>query len=244
MSTDISKNELRRVRALHRKKTREEQRCFIAEGKKVVEEALASDAAVISLYTTDPEFASQHRSASLVGSREMEQLSALQTPPGYLAVVQMPPAPDAAAWPDTVLALDGVRDPGNAGTMLRTADWFGVQRVISSADGVEWHNPKVVQATMGSLFRVQTAECDLVEALGQLRKDGYTVYCADMEGIRPDEIRRADKCVLVMGSESHGVRPEIRALADQVIAIPGAGRADSLNVSVAAGIILSRLFRG
>jgi TrmH family RNA methyltransferase len=242
MSIELSKNELRKVRSLHQKKFRAETGLFIAEGLKTVEEAMRSGWNVEAVYSTDDAFCAAHPEAKRVSSREMEQLSAFQTPPGYLAVVQRRSL-GANKWPDQLIALDGVRDPGNAGTILRTADWFGFTHLISSEDGVEWFNPKVIQSTMGSIFRMHTRECNLPEVLSELSNLGYAIIGADMQGESPDTFTWPEKWVLVMGSESHGIRETISPLISSRISIPGAGTAESLNVAVATGIILSRVFR-
>ena len=243
MMEEISRNELRRVRSLHQKKFRAETGLFVAEGRKVVEEALRSGWFISRTYTTDPDFAKLHPSAVLVRASDMEQLSALQTPPGYLSVVRSPDSGLPEVWPDRILALDGIRDPGNAGTMVRTADWFGVRTIISQQDAVEWFNPKLVQATMGSIFRVRTTECALGPALASLHDQGYAIIGADMEGTPIGRMEWPERMVLVLGSESHGIREEIAALLTHQVTIPGSGSAESLNVAVAAGIILSRLFQ-
>ncbi|MFN8700431.1 MAG: TrmH family RNA methyltransferase [Flavobacteriales bacterium] len=242
MSMELSKNELRKVRSLHQKKFRAETGLFIAEGLKTVEEAMRSGWNVEAVYSTDDAFCAAHSGVKRVSPKEMEQLSAFQTPPGYLAVVQRRNL-NAEKWPDQVIALDGVRDPGNAGTILRTADWFGFTHLISSEDGVEWFNPKVVQSTMGSIFRMCTRECHLSDVLSELIAQGYAVIGADMHGEAPQVFEWPAKWVLVMGSESHGIREDVSGLITSHISIPGAGRADSLNVAVATGIILSSVFR-
>lgn len=242
MSLELSKNELRKVRSLHQKKFRAETGLFIAEGLKTVEEAMRSGWEVEAVYSTDDAFCAAHPESKRVSSREMEQLSAFQTPPGYLAVVKRKAA-SVNSWPDCIIALDGVRDPGNAGTILRTADWFGFTHLISSEDGVEWFNPKVVQSTMGSIFRMHTRECNLADVLSDLNAQGYAIIGAEIQGVALDDLKWPAKWVLVMGSESHGIREDVSRLITSRISIPGAGTAESLNVAVAAGIILSRVFR-
>jgi len=243
MSTGISKNELRKVRALHQKKIRGEEGLFLAEGKKVVEEALRENIPLDAVYTTDPLFCTTHPIAVLVSEGEMKQLSTLQTPPGYLAIIRTPETQLPPALPEYIMALDGIRDPGNAGTVIRTADWFGCRLVIASEDSVEWYNPKTVQASMGSIFRMQLAHVDLVSKCQSLRDSGYAILIADMSGTSVDTFTWPDKAVIVMGSESHGASAALSKLATHRITIPGAGKAESLNVTVAAGIILSRLFQ-
>lgn len=242
MSTGISKNELKRVRSLHQKKFRKSERLFIAEGFKVVGEALRSSFEVTDVFTTDESFAQVHSQARLISSNEMNQISCLSTPPGYLAVIRQKEMALSAPLPEKILVFDGLRDPGNVGTLIRTADWFGLTTILASDDSVEWYNPKTVQASMGSVFRMNLIATDILSTCIELQQRGYTVVTTEMNGQPVDSFTWPDLTILVMGSESHGVSSELSALAAHRITIPGAGWADSLNVTVAGGIILSRLF--
>lgn len=177
-----------------------------------------------------------------VTSEQMSRMSMLRTPPGVLAVAVLP---DVAQHADPnlgwTLALDQLSDPGNLGTILRIADWFGIQQVVLSNKCVEVHNPKVVQASMGSLFRVKISVVDLPVWLSEARNQSVEVFAADMKGDDFSKIDWPEKGILVMGSESHGVSEEAKSSLSAFVNIPRRGRCESLNVAVAAGIICSRL---
>lgn len=171
----------------------------------------------------------------------MERMSALRTPPGILAVAEIPNRKTPEQWNGWSIALDGINDPGNLGTILRTADWFGIQHVFASDDVVEEFNPKVVQASMGSVFRVPLHRVTLPEWLAKQIEQGVEVVAADMKGEPLGQFSFAPQGVLVMGSESHGLSEDIKNPAIRSITIPGRGNAESLNVAVATGIICSHL---
>lgn len=177
-----------------------------------------------------------------VSSEQMSRMSMLRTPPGILAVASLP---DVTQHPDPktgwTIALDHLSDPGNLGTILRTADWFGIKQVVLSKDCVEVHNPKVVQASMGSLFRINVSVVDLPEWLAEARNQQVEVLAADMEGKDYSEMKWPQQGVLVMGSESHGVSAEVKLVVSALVNIPRRGGSESLNVAVATGIICSRL---
>lgn len=140
-----------------------------------------------------------------------------------------------------VLALDGIKDPGNLGTILRTADWFGVDTVICSTDTVDTYNPKAIAATMGSFLRVRTIQCELEDILTSAKSNGVAVYATAMKGIQLGDVTFKKPCIIVMGSESHGVKPKLMGMATETITIPRIGKAESLNVGVATGITLSAI---
>ncbi|HEU4718291.1 MAG TPA: RNA methyltransferase, partial [Bacteroidia bacterium] len=181
----ISRQRLSFIRSLQQKKFRQENRLFIAEGAKLVHEFLASDFAVEEIYSLDPSFTAD---AVAVGEKEMKSMSALTTPPGVLAVIRIPdvkfdPAAVAGDWS---LFLDGIRDPGNMGTIIRAADWFGVKNIICSGDCAETWNPKVVQASMGSLTRVSVHSRDAHDFFPLMKSalpgDVLPVYGTFMDG--------------------------------------------------------------
>ena len=234
----ISKNEIKEIRALGQKKFREERGLFVVEGEKLVEEALRSGFDVVAHYRVED-----------IGAETMGRISQLTHPSPALAVVRCPAPVEPVIDPDElVLALDGVRDPGNLGTILRIADWFGIRQVLASPDTVECYNPKAVQATMGAIFRVRVHYCDLPAFLGRPAKPGRTnVYGTFLEG---DNIYQAPLTrggILVMGSEADGVSPEVAAVVDRKLFIPpfpaDAHTSESLNVAVATAICCSEFRR-
>lgn len=239
----ISKNEIRRIKQLNRKKGRREEGAFIVEGVKGVEEVISSDLEVQRVFATD-EWSTQHSEATeRISEQEMKQISALSSPSPALAVVSLPPSAElnvADLVSQRVLVLDQISDPGNLGTMIRTADWFGISTILIADDTVDQFNPKVIQATMGSLFRVNIHRGDLPQMLGALRSSNpdYPIYAADMKGESVERLGEHQFGALIIGSEAHGISKELKAVSSTTIAIPGSGSAESLNASIATGILL------
>lgn len=236
--------DLKLVRSLSQKKFRTELGLFIAEGKKLVEESILSDWDIHSVYSTDADYTASHPGSFLVTSREMEQLSQLSTPSPYLAVIRQKKAVALTTTTKNILVLDGISDPGNLGTIIRTAEWFGISQVVCSENCVELYNPKVVQSTMGSIFRVSVITQDLLAFLPVLKSNGYRIAGADIQGENLFTYNfDSDKIAVVIGSESHGLSQGVRSLIDDVLTIPGRGEAESLNASIAAAIIMAEMSR-
>lgn len=235
------KKDLKLVKSLHQKKFRKEHGLFLVEGKKPVLEALASSYQIQGLFSTDQLWIAEQGRGVVINAREMEQISALSTPSEHLAVVKIPEAKDVL-WGEQLIILDGIADPGNMGTILRTADWFGFNQIICSEDTVEMYNPKVVQSTMGSLFRIQVQYTNLSEIMPALKAQGYRLAGADLSGQAYMQFDYKGKLALVIGSESHGLKQHSRELLTDLIHIPGSGNAESLNAGIATGILLARWF--
>jgi TrmH family RNA methyltransferase len=244
----LTKGEIKKIKALGTKKFRDQYGQFVAEGVKNIEEALASRFRVEQIYIQgslmgDASISRIQSQAAKKGvevipvkEREYEQISHLTTAPGILAIVAFPKDVSIEGR-DQYLVIDGVQDPGNMGTILRTADWFGIGGVICGAGCVDIYNPKVVQATMGSLFRVPIMQDqDLVDVLEVLREGEYEVFAATLDGATKWNIPK--KWALIMGSESHGIREPLKKHS-KAITIQGRGSAESLNVGVATGILLN-----
>lgn len=240
----ISKANIKSVKSLHQKKIRDAHNQFIVEGEKMVLEAIRwkSDFLVALYHTSD--FPTEEIDATkinliAISDHELKQISGLQTPNKALAVFDK--------WPlETVnipfyIALDGVQDPGNMGTILRLADWFGVEEIICSMNTVDCFNPKVVQATMGAIFRIQVRYVDLKSHLLALK---MPVYGALLEGENIYKSSLKPEGILILGNEGNGISEEIKQLIDYPISIPRFGEAESLNVSTAGAILLSEFFRG
>lgn len=226
----LPKNTIRNVKNLHQKKFRKQTGQFIVEGEKLLQELLASEFRINQLYCTEEGLFSE---AQLISGKDLERISALKSPNKVLAVVQIPDGRPNEKAP--ALLLDGVNDPGNLGTIIRIADWYGINQVVCSKDAVDVYNPKTVQASMGSIFRVRVYYEDLPTYLHQT---SLTTYAAVMDG---DIIQQGEPSFnLLMGSESHGVRNGLDR-ACQRITIQRKGKAESLNVGVACGIILEKL---
>lgn len=250
----ISKAQAKYVQSLHQKKYRQRHGAFLVEGGKSVLELLSSGVETESVFCT-PEFAAQNRANLAAGpplvpvsEAELAQLSTLATNTTALAVARRPPeAPLPPALPQTalLLALDEVRDPGNLGTLIRLADWYGLPGVVLSDTCADPYAPKTVAASMGSFARVRVWPRDLPAWLGTLPA-GTGVYGADLHGHNVHCAALAPAGVLVMGSESHGLTPAVAARLTQRLHIPRGpgGGAESLNVAVSAAILLDNFFRG
>lgn len=233
------KKDIKWVRSLQQKKFRIESACFVVEGRKGVEEGLKSGFELHSLYSTDADWLAAFPQGISVNAREMEQMSSLSTPSQYLAVFSHHLTD--IDWQNTecILVLDGIADPGNMGTILRTADWFGISAVLCTHDCVELYNPKVVQATMGSIFRMRVNYLSENEIATLLKDHGYYVAAADLAGTSIYQFDFNRRLAFVIGSESHGVRSSMRTITEELVTIPRFGQAESLNASVAAALFMS-----
>ena len=242
----ITKNTIKLIQSLKQGKFRKEHQLFVAEGRKTVEELMQSSFEMTALYATEAflkQYEIQHPMLELATPLQMEQMSSLETPPGILAVARIPKRePQLPLTDPMILALDGIANPGNMGTIIRTAEWFGIHTIVCSEDCVEIWNPKVIQATMGSLFRIMVTSCDLEAFLRQEKARGRVIYGALLEGENLFKQERWDEGIVVIGSESHGIREPLLPLITRPITIPRAADSmtESLNASMATGIILAR----
>jgi RNA methyltransferase, TrmH family len=250
-----SRSQLKRWRALGRRKGREEHGLALAEGPRLLEALLDSSVAVRHLLYTDDAAAApataalldRARSAQIpcerVEARDLEALADTVTPQGTMAVFEVA----AHGWSDLpagdLLVLDGVQDPGNLGTLLRTAEGLGVGGAVSVEGTVDPWNPKAVRASAGSIFRVPVVRAARAEAAERLKVGGWSVWAADPAG---EPFRRGDvlpaRVALVLGNEGRGVSAELLAAADRRVAIAMAADVESLNVAVAAAILMDRIF--
>ena len=242
----ITKNTIKQVASLRQQKFRKQLGLFAVEGRKMVDELLQSRFETVGLYATEA-FVAAHplAAAETVSDVQMQQMSSLDTPPGVLAVAKIPEPTPFHPHSRFTLALDGIANPGNMGTLVRTAEWFGISEVVCSTDCVEIWNPKVIQATMGSVFRVSISVADLPAFLGEQRERGKAVYGALLEGRNLFEMREKPDGILVIGSESHGIRAEVLPCITHPVTIPRAGGSatESLNAAVAGGIIIAEMTR-
>jgi RNA methyltransferase, TrmH family len=237
---------LKLVRALQQKKYREQERLYLVQGPKLVGELLRSGSRVEAIYGTPSAAAALgDPRVEVLPDHELERMGTLDSGNELVAVVHMPPAlpPLTPRADELVLALDGVSDPGNMGTLLRIADWFGIDHVLCSRTSVEVFNPKCVQASMGAIFRVKVQAADLAVELHRLQQEGVSLYLASMEGSVVFDVRVQRPAVLVLGSESHGISEAVRALPAELVSIPGAGRSESLNVATAAAALCMEFTR-
>jgi len=233
----ISKAQIKRLKALHQAKFRQAEQMFLVEGKKGVEEALASQWEVKFLYSTDEQWVKVQPNAECITSVEMEQISALNSPSEHLACVTMKTF-ESPQWTEKTLYLDGIRDPGNLGTIIRSADWFGWRQVVLSKDCVDFTNPKVVQSTMGSLFHVSIFIDQEEKFLLNARQQDMAIWGADLKGEELKNTHPTDNAILVIGSESHGIRPSTAQWVQNRVTISSKGEAESLNAAIATSIIL------
>ncbi len=234
----VTKNQIKFVKSLHQKKYRQSSGLFIVEGLKPVEELLASAFKVNELYALK-EHLPLFPEAIEASRADMERMSALKSTPGVLAVAEIPEQHHKIEDVGPMIALDGISDPGNLGTLIRTADWFGFEHIVCSEDTVDTFNPKTVQAAMGSLFRVQVMRCDLPSYLEEL---GRPIIGLDMAGNNL-YTHRAENGIYILGKESTGLSPAVRSQLSETLNIPGKGGAESLNVSIAGALLMSELCR-
>lgn len=238
----VVKSQIKLIKSLQQKKYRNETGLFVVEGPKVVRELLDAGFKAYGVYATGP-FPLNDALGTVfpVSEKELGLMSGLKNPNGVLGVFFIPET-KKVEHADWILALDQVRDPGNLGTIIRLCDWFGIRHLVCSEDTVDCYNPKVLQATMGSISRVNVVYCGLVPFL---RGTQMPLYGAFMDGSPVYDEKLPEKGVLVMGNEANGISTEITALIQSKIAIPQfAGRtAESLNVGTATAILLSEIRR-
>ena len=246
----ISKNQLKLIHSLELKKQRKKTGLFLVQGEKNVSELFNSDFEVVNLFAT-PEYI--NKNSTLLSQKqlvpltvestaeELQKAGTLKTNNTVIAVVKS----KANELPDIknnqlVLVLDQVGDPGNLGTIIRVADWYGIEHVICSTDCADLYNPKVIAATMGSFARVKVSHTDLYSYLSAQDKP---IYGAFLEGKNIHKSKLVDNAFIVMGSESHGISEQVGQLITDKITIPNFGQAESLNVAMATGIILDNFKR-
>ena len=232
----LSRNQIKFIKSLKQKKFRLQHQLFVVEGEKIVNDFLNSDWKIEQIYATKQ----WEGDAVEVSIKELERISSLKTPNKVLAIIKMPQRKSVISG-NLVLALDTIKDPGNLGTIIRLADWFGIQHIICSQNCVELYNPKVVQATMGSLCRIQVQYLNLKSTLENMTD--YDICAAVMDGKSIFSVEKSEKRIILMGSESHGISTELLEIAHQRVTIPKSenSQAESLNVANACGIILAHL---
>lgn len=221
---------------------------FLVEGYKSVIEFINSPYQADAVYHTasfDPKMLKLSRNINLceISVTDMEKISSLKTPQEIIALVRIPSWPalnNAKLQKKFTIVLDGIQDPGNMGTIIRTADWFGIGQIICSADKVDVYNPKVVQASMGSLSRINVYYADLASVLPRL---GLPVFGAMLNGENIYKTNFGQEGLIVMGNEGNGMRPEIARLVTAAVTIPRTGKAESLNVGIATALFCSEISR-
>jgi len=237
----ISKRQTKLITSLNKKKYRDAHNLMVAESPKVIRELISEGLELVELYTTDPANWSSIPHTEITESY-LKKISTLKTPDNALAVFKKPIIPEISKTGLTV-ALDGIRDPGNLGTLIRLCDWFGVVDLVCSQDTVDCYNPKVVQASMGSIARVHIHYVDLKIFLQESTRP---IFGGFMDGVSIYRLDLPKDGLLVLGNEANGIRPEIEKLITQRIAIPQYGenkRTESLNVATAGAILLNEFRR-
>jgi len=242
----LSKAQNKYIRSLSHQKYRKEHNVFIAEGDKVAREWLRSGARIEIIVALQP-WADEHiglinkhpkATVYIVEDHVLASISGLQTPNHVLLVVKMPEQPAALPTNEWCLALDDIQDPGNMGTMIRIADWFGIQHVVCSPGCVDVYNPKVVQAAMGSHLRVQLHHMPLTQFISEVN---MPVFAATLHGENVYQMTKPDHGILVIGNEGKGISETVMELATHKVTIPGKGGAESLNAAVSTGILCALL---
>jgi TrmH family RNA methyltransferase len=249
----LSQARLKVLRSLQLKKARAETSRFLVQGKKVVAELLQSTWKVDELVATEEAaawvqaYAEKRRvPVHVLAQAELDRIGTFEKGNELIAIAVDPGEVPyrAPKSNELILALDGVRDPRNMGSLIRIADWFGLERIVCSADCMEVFNPKVVSSTMGSLFHLDVRQgVDLAAELTRLSEGGARVYIADMDGTPAYAANVSLPAVLVLGSESHGHSAAIAAMQAEVISIPRIGKAESLNVAMAAAALCMEITR-
>ncbi len=243
----LSKAKTSLIRSLEQKKFRKEHNLFVVEGEKMLLELANSSFKVSEVFVTgqfDDKHLNLFPNSEVVSETELSKISFLKTVSAGLALVEIPKAETnfIPKKDNFYLALDGIRDPGNLGTIIRTADWFGLSDLICSSDSVDCFNPKTIQASMGAIFRVKVHYVNLPETLKAINKD-IPVYGADMKG---DSLFKAElkNGIVVVGNEADGLRTETREQIANYVAIPKTNsQAESLNAAVSAAIICAEFAR-
>jgi TrmH family RNA methyltransferase len=241
----LSKSQLKYIQSLGQKKYRDAEEVFVAEGPKIVKELMQNKNVVIRHvyalheWVLENQQLLQAKDVTIINETELEKLSQLKTSNKVIAVVKKFEVKEPATKDKISLVLDTIQDPGNLGTILRIADWFGISQIICSHDCAGIYNTKVVQATMGSIARVNVFYTDLVDWLK--KQTGVEIYAGVLQGKDVTKMSTMREGLIIIGNESTGIRPEVLQYASEKVSITRKGNAESLNAAVATGIILSHL---
>lgn len=238
----IVKNQIKLITSLHQKKYRNQHGLFFVEGLKVVKELLSSDFEAHMVYATGQEIIEVSKEKlELISESELKKISALTTPNKVLGVFNIPVV-KKIDFEDWIVVVDNVRDPGNLGAIIRLCDWFGIRHLVCSLNTVDCFNPKTLQATMGSISRVNVGYTNLPDFLNKVN---VPIYGAFMDGETVYEVELPSTGILVMGNEAKGISAEVKAFVSQNISIPQFGKqiTESLNVATASAILLNEIRR-
>lgn len=248
----LSKSKLKLLSSLRQKKFREKESLFVIEGEKILSECLASDWKIVEVFFSEDvsskneklleELINKQLPVTITLPKDFEKFSNDKTPSQIAAIVERKILDETellALSKKKFLILENISDPGNFGTIIRSADWFGVNGIVSDETSVELTNPKVVKGSMGSIFHLPVVEnVELFTFCGKLKENNCRVFSTSTNGKSLKQIEFPENCAVIFGNESTGVSDKLNKIADEVIAIPKFGKAESLNVSIAASIIL------
>ncbi|WP_077357845.1 TrmH family RNA methyltransferase [Virgibacillus halodenitrificans] len=240
MITSVKNEKIKGLRKLQKRREREASQKFLVEGFHLVEEARESDWVIEELIiqegTDIPEWCYQYKLFE-VSSNVFQHFSQMKTPQGIAAVVRMNEIKEVKG--NYMLLIDSIQDPGNLGTMIRTAEAAGYDGIILGNDTVDMFNDKVIRATQGSIFHIPVIKGNLEEKVADLKKKGFQVWATALKNAKNyNEVNGGDKVALIVGNEGAGVKEPLLQLADSIVTIPIYGKAESLNVSIAAGILM------
>ena len=238
----VSKNQIKLINSLQQKKYRKLHNLFIAEGKKVIQELIDANFSLEHLFVTKENLFDSKYNFELISDNDLKKISALTTANDCLAVFKIKEV-NSHSSSGLELALDNIKDPGNIGTIIRLCDWFGISKIVCTEETVDIYNPKVVQATMGSLARVVVLYTNLAD---YLKTTDLEIFGTFMEGTNIYKTELPSKGIIVMGNEANGISTEIENLVTQKISIPRFGslqQTESLNVATATAVILSEFKR-
>ena len=232
----ITKKQIKLIRSLSQKKNRKKHKLFVAEGSKVVDELLVSNLELDSIYSIENKY-EEYDCFFKIGNEKLSMISNLKTPNNVLAVFKIPEQKDIN-FDKNIIALENISDPGNLGSIIRLCDWFGIDDLICSLDTVDCYNPKVIQATMGSISRVNITYSDL----NFLIKKSKNLVLADMNGISLKKYNFKKNQIIFFGNESEGISNHLKKVVSESITIKKYGdKIDSLNVANSVAIVLSHL---
>jgi len=244
----ISKSKLKFIKSLQIKKYRHQEQCFLVEGAKSVLEVLDSDFNIETILLTDDFLLANESKVNaskaeliIVNEKDLVATGSFSSNRDALAVVKM--KPNKPVQPDSnnfILALDDIRDPGNMGTIIRIADWYGINKIIASQESADYYNPKVITASMGSFTRVQLFYTDMESYILQ---HAIPVFGAFMHGENVHELDFGDSGLILIGNEAHGISPHLEKLVSRKINIPRYGKAESLNAAIATAVICDNIRR-
>ncbi|MCI5059312.1 MAG: RNA methyltransferase [Flavobacteriales bacterium] len=246
----LSKNRIKLIRSLKSKKGRDKTNCFIVEGLKSIKELLDSNYHIETLYirnNIDESDVVDFKDQNLffIDPHEMKEISNLANPTEALALVSKPETTKLPNSEKLMIALDSVQDPGNLGTIIRTCDWFGINQIFLGNGSVDFYNPKVIQATMGSFTRVKPFKVDLDSFIHEKKQEGVKIIAAHLSGasLLQFQFKSVNSHLLLFGNEGNGLSDHLRDLSDFLIKIPGSEQAESLNIAASMSILTWEAFR-